>query len=78
MLALASGPNGMLKPKPDFDWSKLTWGRPDSPPSVLCSCCSASIGEDDVPLILSNADGWTVRFCEQCMKRWWGFSDGRG
>jgi hypothetical protein len=62
-----------LKPKVALDWSRLTWGRPDSPPSVLCSYCSAVIPDDDVPLILSNAEGWTVRFCEKCMKDVWGF-----
>lgn len=62
-----------LKPKEGFDWAKLTWGRPDSVPTVLCSYCSASIPEDDVPLILSNEDGWTVRFCDACMEKWWGF-----
>jgi hypothetical protein len=62
-----------IKPIPAFEWRKLTWGRPDSPPSVLCSYCSAVIPEDDVPLILSNAEGWTVRFCLQCMKKYWGF-----
>jgi hypothetical protein len=61
-----------LKPKEGFDWAKLTWGRPDSVPTVLCSYCSASIAEDDVPLIMSNDKGWTVRFCDKCVKRWWG------
>jgi hypothetical protein len=61
-----------LKPKEGFDWTKLTWGRPDSVPTVLCSYCSASIPEGSVPLIMSNAEGWTVRFCDACMKRWWG------
>ena len=61
-----------LKPKKGFDWNKLTWGRPDSPPSVLCSYCSASIPEDHVPLIMSNAEGWTVRFCDKCMEDIWG------
>ena len=61
-----------LKPKIALDWSKLTWGRPDSPPSVLCSYCSAVIPEDDVPLIMSNTEGWTVRFCNKCMKDVWG------
>ena len=64
-----------LKPKVALNWGKLTWGRPDSPPSVLCSYCSAVIPEDSVPLILSNPEGWTVRFCEKCMKDVWGFSD---
>lgn len=62
-----------ITPKPGFDWAKLTWGRPDSPPSVLCSCCSAVIPEESVPLICSNAEGWTVRFCDACMQKWWGF-----
>ena len=62
-----------LKAKAGFEWKKLTWGRPDSVPSVLCSYCSASIGEDDVPLILSNSKGWTVRFCDACMQKWFGF-----
>jgi hypothetical protein len=62
----------MLKPAEGFDWNKLTWGRPDSPPSALCSYCSASIGEEQLPLVIANPDGWTVRFCEDCMRRWWG------
>jgi hypothetical protein len=62
-----------LKPRPDFDWNKLTWGRPDSPPSVLCSHCSAVIPTDAVPLMLWNDAGWAVRFCEKCMEKWWGF-----
>lgn len=61
-----------IKPIPAFDWRKLTWGRPDSPPSALCSYCSAVIPEDDVPLILWNAEGFSVHFCEKCMKTYWG------
>jgi hypothetical protein len=67
-----SGLTVSLKPKKAFDWNKLTWGRPDSVPSKLCSYCSAVIPEDDVPLIMSNAEGWTVRFCEKCMEDIWG------
>ena len=58
-----------LKPKEGFDWDRLTWGRPDSPPTVLCSNCSASIAEDDVPLILWTGDGRSVRFCRACGER---------
>jgi hypothetical protein len=53
------------KPKPGFDWSRCTWGRPDSVPSALCSYCSASIGDDEIPLMMWNAKGFAVRFCEQ-------------
>jgi hypothetical protein len=53
-----------LKPKEGFDWDRLTWGRPDSVPTVLCSNCSATL--DDVPLILWTGDGWSVRFCREC------------
>ena len=66
---------GNFRPKPDFDWTKLTWGRPDSLPTVLCSYCSAVLPEESVPLILSNAEGWTVRFCDPCMIQWWGFRE---
>jgi hypothetical protein len=65
-----------LKPKKAFDWNRLTWGRPDSVPSKLCSYCSAVIPEDDVPLIMSNAEGWTVRFCDKCMEDIWGLKGG--
>jgi hypothetical protein len=67
-----------LKPRQGFDWNRLTWGRPDSPPSVLCSNCSASIGENEVPLILSNSAGWTVRLCERCMQDVFGFKPREG
>lgn len=57
-----------LAPKPGFDWSRLTWGRPDSPPSALCSYCSAVIPENSVPLIMTDDSGYTVRFCDACME----------
>ena len=59
-----------IEPKPGFDWSKLTWGRPDSHPSVLCSYCSAVIPDDSVPLIMWKGDGSSVRFCDRCIKQW--------
>jgi hypothetical protein len=49
-----------------FDWRKVTWGRPDSRPSVLCSYCSAVIPEDSVPLILWTPEGYAARFCDAC------------
>ena len=61
-----------LKPKVAINWDKLTWGRPDSPPSVLCSYCSAVIPDEDVPRILWNDNGASVRFCTKCMKDVWG------
>ena len=61
-----------FRAKPGFDWAKLTWGRPDSVPSALCSYCSGVIPDDSVPLIMWKADGSAVRFCEKCIKRWFG------
>jgi hypothetical protein len=61
-----------LKPLPGFDWKKVNWGRPDSPPSVLCSYCSASIDEVEVPLILWDKRGCAAQFCEKCMETAWG------
>jgi hypothetical protein len=70
----AGKPTHQLKPLPGFDWSKVTWGRPDSPPSVLCSYCSAVIPEDDVPLMMWNRESYCARFCERCMETWWGMT----
>jgi hypothetical protein len=63
-----------LQPVPEFDWSHVAWGRPDSPRSALCSYCSGAIGNDDVPLILFAPDGRVAQFCDACMKEWWGFA----
>lgn len=63
----------MIKPREGFDWRKINWGRPDSPPSALCSYCSAVIPEADVPLIMWNQGSYSARFCEACMVRWFGF-----
>jgi hypothetical protein len=61
-----------LEPKPGFDWARVTWGRPDSVKSVLCSYCSASIGDDDVPLMMWKADGHAAQFCDRCQRTWFG------
>ena len=61
-----------LEPKPGFDWDRVTWGRPDSPRSALCSYCSAVIPEDCVPLIMWKADGHAAQFCDDCQAKWWG------
>lgn len=68
----ASRPTMQLRPKPGFDWNHVSWGRPDSPPSVLYSYCSAGIPEGSVPLILWKADGSAARFCDACSAKWWG------
>lgn len=60
-----------LKPREGFDWNRVTWGRPDAVRSALCSYCSAGIGIDDVPLVLSTPQGYVAQFCEDCSKRWW-------
>jgi hypothetical protein len=61
-----------LEPKPGFDWAKVTWGRPDSVVSALCSYCSAAIGEDDFPLRMWNVESYAAQFCDRCQKRWFG------
>jgi hypothetical protein len=63
----------MLAPKAGFDWARVTWGRPDSPVSALCSYCSAGIGEDDMPIRVWRQDGSAAQFCDACAARWWGF-----
>lgn len=61
-----------IEPKPGFDWSRITWGRPDSVVSVLCSYCAASIPEDAMPLRVWQEDGSAAQFCDDCQRRWWG------
>ena len=61
-----------LRPKSVFDWGHVSWGKPDSPRSALCSYCSAAIGEDDVPLILWSDSGHAAQFFDACMEKWWG------
>jgi hypothetical protein len=64
--------------RPGFDWSRVTWGRPDSLPSVLCSYCSAAIPESSVPLIVWNQESYSARFCETCMVEHMGFEPRSG
>jgi hypothetical protein len=63
-----------IQPRLGFDWGRVTWGRPDSPRSALCSYCHAAIGIDDVPLIMWTPDGNTAQFCDRCQVDWWGFT----
>lgn len=59
-----------LKPRDGFDWDRVTWGRPDSVPTAICSYCSG--GLPAVPLILMRDDGHAARFCDRCARKWWG------
>ena len=61
-----------LSAKPDFDWDRVTWGRPDSIVSPLCSYCSASIREDEMPLRAWTPSGHAAQFCEKCQAKWFG------
>jgi hypothetical protein len=61
-----------LKPKAGFDWKRVTWGRPDSVTSVLCSYCSAVFRDTEVPLMMFTSDGHAAKFCLACQKTWWG------
>ncbi len=61
-----------LRPSRGFNWQAVSWGGPDEPPSDTCSYCEAPIADDDVPLIIWNAEGWAARFCDACQERCWG------
>ena len=65
--------NLAFQPLPGFDWNKVTWGRPDSPRSAVCSYCAQAIHEDDVPLILWDERSYAAQFCDECQAKWWGF-----
>ena len=55
--------------KRTFDSSKLTWSRPDSKIVPFCSNCFKHIPDDDVPLMMWNAEGGCVQFCDECVKK---------
>jgi hypothetical protein len=59
----------MLKPRDGFDWKHVTWGKPDSQPTAICSYCSG--GLPPVPLMLFTHDGHCAQFCDKCVKTWW-------
>lgn len=61
-----------LQPAPGFDWLAVSWGAPDQQRTETCSLCDAPLGDDEVPLTISNAQGWLAEFCEGCQFRWWG------
>lgn len=56
-----------LKFGADFDWSRVTWGRPDSVPTAICSYCHGAL--PDVPLVLWNAQGWSIRLYDECSEK---------
>lgn len=57
-----------LKFRDGFDWNRVTWSRPDSPPPVLCSYCSGALPE--APLMLWRDNGSAVSFCDTCAETW--------
>jgi hypothetical protein len=57
-----------LKFKDDFDWRRVTWGRPDSVPTAICSYCHGALPE--VPLMLWNEQGACIQFCDACVEQW--------
>lgn len=54
--------------KRGFNPDRLTWGRPDSVATAICSYCAGGLGQ--VPLILSTPQGFTIRLCDECTKKW--------
>jgi hypothetical protein len=64
--------NAKLEVRPGFDWSRVAWGRPESPRRPLCAYCHAGIGEEEVPLMLWKPDGSGAQFCDECAERWFG------
>lgn len=67
----------MLKPHPDFDWSRVNWGAPNQSRTDRCSYCDKPFPDpyddsDFVPLILWDAKGWCAEFCDDCQSEWWG------
>jgi hypothetical protein len=69
-----------LSPTPDFDWLLVEWRGPKQTAATSCSYCREPLGDDEddgyeIPLMLWNKDGWGARFCINCQRRYWGFTD---
>lgn len=60
-----------LVAKDGFDWSRVAWGRPDSPMRPLCAYCHSKIDDGDVPMMLWKDDGSCAQFCSEC-EQWFG------
>jgi hypothetical protein len=50
-----------------FDWSKVAWGKPDSPVRDLCAYCHGALPE--VPLMIWAEDGHAASFCDECAEQ---------
>lgn len=61
-----------LKPTAEFDPNLVSWGGPNQARTETCSYCEQPLGEDEIPLMLWNKDGWCAEFCEKCQERYWG------
>lgn len=57
-----------LRFRDGFDWRRVTWGRPDSIPTAICSYCHGALPE--VPLMLWNEQGACIQFCDACVEQW--------
>lgn len=55
-----------LKFKPEFDWGRVAWSKPDSPRSPLCSYCQGALPE--VPLMLWRENGSAMQLCDPCVE----------
>jgi len=66
-----------LRPRPGFDQARIRWGRPTERVAAECSYCGAFLRfadnkDDDMPLILSTAEGYLAQFCRDCQSTWFG------
>lgn len=71
----------MIKPKPGFDWTRVTWGGPYDRVTETCSYCGKTFPDDDadeendyIPLRLWNDEGYACAFCDDCQRTWWGIA----
>lgn len=61
-----------MTPAAGFNWMRVSWGGPDERVAETCSYCDAQLEDEEVPLIIWNANGWCARFCHHCQRTWWG------
>jgi hypothetical protein len=46
---------------------RIVWSAPDSRIAPFCSICQAHIPENEVPVMVWDAEGACAQFCDNCV-----------
>lgn len=60
-----------MEPRAGFNWGKVAWSHADGRIAPICSYCSGTMSDTDVPLMLWKPSGDMAHFCQSCTAKWW-------